>query len=87
MTPRGDGRARRTSPRGRGVSGEAHWTVSAVTRLEITGAVMPVGVSDEQRIDTQALVSMSFDRAATGALRGFHCHSSCCSSFSSMAGH
>ena len=31
---------------------------------------MPAGVSDEQRIDTRALVSMAFDRSATGALRG-----------------
>jgi hypothetical protein len=31
---------------------------------------MPAGVSDEQRIDTRALVSMSFDRMVTGALRG-----------------
>jgi len=31
---------------------------------------MPAGVSDEQRIDTRALVSMSFDRTVTGALRG-----------------
>ena len=31
---------------------------------------MPPGVSDDQRIETRALVSMSFDRSATGALRG-----------------
>jgi len=41
-----------------------------VTRLKVTGAAMPAGVSDEQRIDTRALVSMSFDRTTTGALRG-----------------
>lgn len=46
------------------------WTISAVTRLKVTGAAMPTGVSDEQRIDTRALVSMSFDRMSTGALRG-----------------
>jgi hypothetical protein len=48
----------------------SNWTISAVTRLKVTGAAMPAGVSDEQRIDTRALVSMSFDRSATGALRG-----------------
>lgn len=53
----------RTQPR-------TNWTISAVTRLKVTGAAMPAGVSDEQRIDTRALVSMSFDRTATGALRG-----------------
>jgi hypothetical protein len=53
----------RTQPR-------TNWTVSAVTRLKVSGAAMPAGVSDEQRIDTRALVSMSFDRTATGALRG-----------------
>lgn len=53
----------RTQPR-------SNWTISAVTRLKVTGAAMPAGVSDEQRIDTRALVSMSFDRTATGALRG-----------------
>ncbi|WP_396200361.1 hypothetical protein [Gemmatimonas sp.] len=47
-----------------------HWTISAVTRLKVSGAAMPAGVSDEQRIDTRALVSMSFERTATGALRG-----------------
>lgn len=47
-----------------------NWTVSAVTRLKVSGAAMPAGVSDEQRIDTRALVSMSFDRTITGALRG-----------------
>jgi hypothetical protein len=31
---------------------------------------MPAGVSDEQRIDTRALVSLSFNRTVTGALRG-----------------
>jgi len=31
---------------------------------------MPTGVSDAQRVDTRALVSMSFDRSAAGALRG-----------------
>ena len=31
---------------------------------------MPVGVSDEQRIDTRALVSMSFARTTSGGLRG-----------------
>lgn len=31
---------------------------------------MPAGLSDEQRIDTRALVSMSFARSAAGALRG-----------------
>lgn len=46
------------------------WTISAVTQLKVTGAVMPGGVSDEQRIDTRALVSMSFDRSVSGALRG-----------------
>ncbi|QJR36861.1 hypothetical protein [Gemmatimonas groenlandica] len=53
----------RTQPR-------TNWTVSAVTRLKVSGAAMPQGVSDEQRIDTRALVSMSFDRSVTGALRG-----------------
>ena len=53
----------RTQPR-------TNWTVSAVTRLKVSGAAMPAGVSDEQRIDTRALVSMSFDRTANGALRG-----------------
>ena len=48
----------------------SHWTISAVTRLKISGAAMPAGVSDEQRIDTRARVSMSFDRSVTGALRG-----------------
>jgi hypothetical protein len=47
-----------------------HWIISAVTRLKVSGAAMPAGVSDEQRIDTRALVSMSFERTATGALRG-----------------
>ena len=46
------------------------WTISAVTRLNVSGAAMPAGVSDEQRVDTRALVSMSFERTATGALRG-----------------
>ncbi len=46
------------------------WTISAETRLKVTGAAMPPGVSDEQRIDTRALVSMSFDRTAAGSLRG-----------------
>jgi hypothetical protein len=46
------------------------WTISAVTRLKVSGTAMPAGVSDEQRIDTRALVSMSFDRMVTGALRG-----------------
>jgi hypothetical protein len=41
-----------------------------VTRLNVSGAAMPAGVSDEQRVDTRALVSMSFERTATGALRG-----------------
>jgi hypothetical protein len=31
---------------------------------------MPSGVSDAQRIDTRALVSMSLNRTVTGALRG-----------------
>lgn len=31
---------------------------------------MPAGVSNEQRVDTRALVSMSFDRTVIGALRG-----------------
>ena len=46
------------------------WTISAITRLKVTGATMPAGVSDEQRIDTRALVSMSFDRTTSGGLRG-----------------
>lgn len=46
------------------------WTISAATRLNVSGAAMPAGVSDEQRVDTRALVSMSFERTATGALRG-----------------
>ena len=46
------------------------WAISAVTQLKVTGAAMPTGVLDEQRIDTRALVSMSFARTATGALRG-----------------
>lgn len=53
----------RTQPR-------TDWTISAVTRLNVSGAAMPAGVSDEQRIDTRTLVSMSFERTATGALRG-----------------
>ena len=48
----------------------SNWTISAVTRLKVTGAAMPAGVSDEQRIDTRALVSMSFDRTVSGGLRG-----------------
>jgi hypothetical protein len=46
------------------------WTISAVTQLKVSGAAMPAGVSDEQHIDTKALVSMSFNRTVTGALRG-----------------
>lgn len=53
----------RTQPR-------TSWTISAVTRLKVSGAAMPAGVSDEQRLDTRALVSMTFDRSVTGALRG-----------------
>lgn len=49
---------------------QSKWTISAVTRLKVTGAAMPAGVSDEQRIDTRALVSMSFDRTVSGGLRG-----------------
>jgi hypothetical protein len=49
---------------------QSQWTIAAVTRLKVSGAAMPAGISDEQRIDTRALVSMSFDRSATGALRG-----------------
>ncbi|WP_411280004.1 hypothetical protein [Gemmatimonas sp.] len=52
------------------VQPRSNWTISAVTWLNVTGAAMPAGVSDEQRIDTRALVSMSFDRTAAGALRG-----------------
>ncbi|WP_373058539.1 hypothetical protein [Gemmatimonas sp.] len=46
------------------------WTVSAVTQLKVTGAALPTGVSNAQRVDTRAVVSMFFDRSATGALRG-----------------
>jgi hypothetical protein len=49
---------------------KSHWTIGAVTRLTVSGAALPAGVSNEQRIDTRALVSMSFDRRGTGALRG-----------------
>lgn len=46
------------------------WIISAVTRLTVSGTPMPAGVSNEQRVDTRALVSMSFDRTVIGALRG-----------------
>ncbi len=46
------------------------WTISAITRLTVSGSALPKGISDEQRIDTRALVSMSFDRMISGALRG-----------------
>jgi len=49
---------------------QSQWTIAANTRLNVSGAAMPAGESNEQRIDTRALVSMSFDRSATGALRG-----------------
>ena len=48
----------------------SRWTIAAVTRLNVSGAAMPAGVSDEQRIDTRAVVSLSSTRTATGALRG-----------------
>lgn len=46
------------------------WSIASVTRLTVTGAAMPAGVSNEQRIDTRAHVSMTLHRAASGALRG-----------------
>jgi len=52
------------------VQSRSNWTISAITRLNVSGAAMPAGVPDEQRIDTRALVSMSFERAVSGALRG-----------------
>ncbi len=52
------------------VQPRSDWMISAVTRLKVTGAAMPAGVSDEQRLDTRALVSMTFDRTVDGGLRG-----------------
>ncbi len=52
------------------VQPRSNWTISAVTQLNVSGDAMPAGVPDEQRIDTRAFVSMSFERAVTGALRG-----------------
>lgn len=46
------------------------WSIASVTRLSVTGAAMPAGVSNEQRIDTQAHISMTLNRAQSGALRG-----------------
>ena len=52
------------------IQARTSWVVSAVTRLTVSGTPIPAGVSNEHRIDTRALISMSFDRAVSGALRG-----------------
>jgi hypothetical protein len=47
--------------------GPTTWRVRTVTRLATTGAS---GRTEEQRLDSRALVSWSFARTAAGALRG-----------------